>query len=320
MRYARWLVFLAMGPRIYRGAWLIILVSSLDSGIAGGQSSGGSTRDCVVVLPPNVFTRVAVLLDAQATDSAAKAILPAADILTQAVAERIRASISGASGSAETGGTAGQLPIADSVVSWRQLGGSVVVTTHRDGSYTWIQKPSTATPRFIETGALDLLTRALSETSSSGERIFWPEQATGDSLSFRLSFISPVVRPNGKIEPVRVRVAMPVFTLPVPWFKAAAMVRQPRIDYPLRSEAGAAEGGVTLDFIVDSTGRVDPASVREYWPPAMKRPTGYLGDYYRAFLAATVRGLPSGKFEPATVAGCPFSQQVRQLFDFKLSR
>lgn len=265
------------------------------------------SSDCLAKLPPNVFTRVPVLIDTKADDSAS-AILPAADILTQILTERIRKSL---------GSETGPLPQGDSVVSWRQLGGSVVVTAHHDGTFAW-KKDTTVTADFMGTSGLDILTRALSEASAGGDRVFWPDGAKQDSLSYRLTFESPGVRQNGKLEPLKVRVANPVFTLMIPWFKPAEMSEKPRIDYPIRPQSGSSEGKVILDFVVDTVGHIDPASVKEVPPP--KKLIGEEGAYYQRFLASTMRGVPSGKYKPATIAGCPINQQVRQSFDFKLAQ
>lgn len=273
-------------------------------------SLGAQTNDCFAKLAPNVFTRVPVLIDTKPADSAAVAILPAADILTQILTEKIRKTL---------GSETGPLPTGDSAVSWRQLGGAVIVTARRDGSFTW-RKDTTVSASFMGTAGLDMLTKALTESSAGGDRIFWPEGVTGDSLSFRLSFESPSVRQGGKLEPLRVRVANPVFTLPMPYFQPAEMSKKPRIDYPIKSQSGNYQGFVVLEFVVDTVGRVNPASVHEVFEPGVKPPVGEVGQYYRSFLAATTRGLPTGEFKPAAIAGCPINQMVRQKFDFKLAQ
>jgi len=273
-------------------------------------SLGAQTNECLAKLGPGVFTRVPVLIDTKPEDAAAEALLPAADILTQILAESIRKRL---------GSETGPLPVGDSVVSWRELGGAVIVTALRDGTFTW-RRDTTVYASFMGTKGLDILDRALKESRDGGERVFWPDGAKGDSLSFRLSFQSPSVRQGGKLEQLQVRVANPVFSLMMPWLTPAEMSKKPRIDYPIKSQTASYEGHVILDFVVDTVGHINPASVHEVLAPGVKRPTGDLGRYYTAFLAATTRGLPTGEFKPATVAGCPINQQVRQTFDFKLDQ
>ncbi len=282
----------------------LLLVLITTSTALGAQSS-----NCFANLPANVFTRIPVLIDTKAEDTAAVAILSAADILTQIVTERVRKAL---------GAETGPLPAGDSALNWRQLGGAVVVTAKRDGTFTF-RKDTAVSSDFMQTNGLDLLTRALTESAAGGDRVFWPETAKGDSLSFRQEFASPAVRPNGKLEPLAVRVANPAFTLPMPWFKLAEMTRKPRIDYPIKPQSGLSQGRVILDFVVDTAGKIDPSSVHEYWPEGAKRPVGQDVAYYRSFLAATTRGVATGEYKPATVGGCAINQRVRQSFDFSLA-
>jgi hypothetical protein len=194
----------------------------------------------------------------------------------------------------------------------------VIVTAHHDGAFAW-RKDSTVSAGFMRTDGLDILTRALGESSAAGDRLFWPDGAKQDSLSYRLSFASPRVRQNGKLEPLKVRVANPVFTLMIPWFKDAEMTDKPRIAYPIKAER-TAEGYLTLEFVVDTLGRIPPGSVKEVFEPGVKRMTEAERAYYDSFLASVRRGVPTGKYKPATIAGCPINQQVRQMFDFKLAQ
>src|SRR6185436_9642833 len=123
----------------------------------------------------------------------------------------------------------------------------------RDGTFAF-RKDTAVSANFMGTSGLDMLIKALTEASAAGERVFWPDGAKEDSLSFRLSFESPSVRQGGKLEPLRVRVANPVFTLMMPWMTPGAMIKKPRIDYPIKPQSGSSEGQVVLDFVVDTLG------------------------------------------------------------------
>jgi hypothetical protein len=286
--------------------WTAVFVASVAIAI----SLGAQTTECIAKLPPSVFTRVPVLIDTTPEDSAAVAILPAADILTQIVTEHVRKTL---------GSETGPLPQGDAVVTWQQLGGSVLVTAHHDGTFAW-RKDTTVTVSFMGTQGLDILVKALAEASASGERVFLPEGPKDDSLSFRLSFESPGVREGGKLEQLRVRVANPVFTLPMPWFRPGEMTKKPRIDYPIRPQSSNYQGKVVLEFVVDNVGHIVPASVHEVLSPGVQRPVGEEAGIYRNLVAATIRSAPSGEYKPATIAGCPINHTVRQSFDFKLDQ
>jgi hypothetical protein len=242
-----------------------------------------------------------VLVDVNAEDPTAEKILPAADLLAQIVSERMRKTLGGSE--------SGPLPVADSVVKWSQLGGSVVVAAHHDGTFAW-RKDTTSLVGFMEAGELDRIVNALSESAAAGDRVFWPDSAKEDSLSFRLAYAFPMVRADKKIEPLHVRVANPVFTIQMPWFSTAKMSSPPR--YPLpRPPRKDSQYGIILDFVVDSTGRVDPATISEYVPPGFQ-PVAGEAEFHRSFRDAAIRGLPSAQFQPATIGGCAISQHMRQ--------
>jgi hypothetical protein len=72
-----------------------------------------------------------------------------------------------------------------------------------------------------------------------------------------------------------------------------------------------------MQFVVDSSGRVDPATLRDLWPADRPRLTGELGGHYRAFLSAVRDGLADARYVPARVGGCATRQLVQQPFEFR---
>lgn len=294
---------LTLFPRLL----LTLSFAALWSNEAQSQSERPVLNSCLAALPPNAFKRVPVVVEVSAESPQSLAILPAGDLLTQSVAERVRAKL---------GSLDGPLPEADSVLRWDQLRGQMVVTAHRDGSFSWIADRTNTRPG--ETRGLDILADALSETAASGERLFWPAGAKGDSLFFVLNLEHPLVRQDGKVGVRIARMAFPLFTLLMPWMKAAEMTREPRIFYPDRP--ATTDGRVVIEFVVDSAGKVEPESVHEYWPRGLAVPTGEAGEYYRAFRSATLRGVASGGYAASLVGGCPTRREVRQSFEFKVRR
>jgi hypothetical protein len=264
-------------------------------------------NSCSASLPPSAFRRVAVFIEASADDSAALAILPAADLLAQTVAERIRGSL---------GAGEGELPAADSVVRSEFAWGRIILTARPDGSFTWMIPRESAEAAASEKSALVMVQNALSELSQSGERLVWPEKNTRDSLRFSLILDRPRVGKDMKVMPIKARLAIPLFTLAVLWEKPVELTRKPRVEYPLRSMDGGASGGVKIEYVVDSLGRIKPGSIAEVWPEGIPKPASYLGDYYKAFLKAVMRGMPTAEFSPAMIGGCKVSQRVIQVFNF----
>jgi hypothetical protein len=64
---------------------------------------------------------------------------------------------------------------------------------------------------------------------------------------------------------------------------------------------------VTVQFIVDTTGRAGPPTVMT---------ADVDGEARGAFLSAIARSLEHTRFHPATIAGRPVRQLVQQQFDF----
>ena len=287
---------------------LVLVGSFAASAALAQQSPHGSQSECLARLPANAFSRVPVYLAAAARDSQSRSILPGADLLTQLVAFRLRAML---------GAGANELPSADSVLAWHELDGTLSLTVYPDGRFSWtpIERTDKVDPFFHPSTAL--LERALSEIRDEGERVFTPDGVVFDSMAFDIHYVWPHATPERTISPVIARVAIPVFSLNVPWEKPAFAVRQPRVLYPEEPRQGFAEGSVLLQFVVDTTGRAQMSTLRELGNPRL---TGELAAYYRAFVAAAINAVKRAEFAPAEVGGCRVRQLVQLPFAFKLRR
>jgi TonB family protein len=82
--------------------------------------------------------------------------------------------------------------------------------------------------------------------------------------------------------------------------------RQPR--YPEALRSARVEGGVTVTFVVDTLGRVEPASIR------------MSESAHALFEPAVQAALLQTRFRPARVRGGPVRQLVQQRFVFALTR
>lgn len=267
------------------------------------QSPATSSPDCLAQLPPNVFTRVRVYLEATA-DSQSHKILPLADLFTQVVATRLRS---------ELGAEGANLPAADSVLSWRQLGRGLVLTAHRDGRLNWSPNVEPDQPHLDPSAPL--LERTLTAIRDEGERIFLPQDLGADSVTFRMSYEWPRPRPDGRTEPMAVRLAIPVFSLNVPWEKPAIARRKRGPKYPEGPLEGWAEGRVLLQFVVDTNGRADLQTLRELRRP--RNLSDQLEAYYQDFAKAAIDWVKETEFAPAEIGGCRVRQLVQLPFAFK---
>ncbi|HET7563982.1 MAG TPA: hypothetical protein VFJ96_03225 [Gemmatimonadaceae bacterium] len=249
-----------------------------------------------------------VYLTAESRDSTTRALLANANVLTQAVAERMRALL---------GASSGQLPSGEPTITWRGIGSGLAITAYRDGHMVSRvasdrdDRPSSA-----------LIARAFDALLASGDAWFlWPDSAV-DSLSFDLELRPAMLDRAGNAHLLPMQFGVPVFTVgePLPLEEDARMIQQPPIHYPRSVESERIEGYLVLQFIVDWTGRVDTSTVRDVWPANRPRLTGEMGRYYQALVNAVRAALPDARFEPARIDGCPVSQLVQMPFAFKMDQ
>jgi protein TonB len=90
--------------------------------------------------------------------------------------------------------------------------------------------------------------------------------------------------------------------------RAAAVRRAPEPRYPAPLRDRAVEGAVTVRFVVDSTGRVAPGSLR------------VLDAAHVLFADAVRDALARARYAPAELRGRPVAQLVEQRFEFRLRR
>jgi hypothetical protein len=275
---------------------------------AESQKQPVELDSCIHRIPSSSLKRVPVFLQATA-DSAERLVLPSADFLAQDVAFKIREVL---------GATGPQLAEGDSAVDWSRLWGEVIVTLHRDAKPTWKVPDWSMRADTIARSSISLLVRAIKAVVDEGELIPYPDGVPGDSISFSLSLVNPTVTEKGKILPVVARQPIPVFSIAIAWERSAEVIKPPPVSYPEYSRSIRAIGGVRLTYVVNKSGRVEPETIKEAWPAGVAKPQGQLLLAYEAFLRAVQRGVPSAKFSPAMVGGCPVRQVVQQYFDFRI--
>lgn len=281
------------------------------SAVSAQATSPAAMEACLDAIPVSAFTRVPVHLLPTASDSTQRAILPSADILADMVARHVRAALRTADS---------PLPAGEPAIDWRDLGREIVVTVGRDGGFSW---------RVDDSGSLlrpggqsppdnDLLVQALAAARDSGERLFWPADATVDSLSFRLELSVPTPTRTGALKSTPLRVSIPIFSLAVPWISNVAVTKAARIRYPEVLRQMGMTGTIILRYVVNADGRADPATLSDLWNSPLPYPSGDMGRAYRSFIATVRRDLPTGRFQPALAGGCPVPQLVRQPFVFDI--
>lgn len=290
---------------------VLLLLLALGPTLGAQERDAASAHRCLDALPAGVFTRVPVYLEAKAIDTASRAILPGADSLAARVAALIRLSLSD---------SITFLPEGEGILHWRQVGAPVRVAVHEDGRFTWSIPPRRSESDTLRTPSRLLLEQALTTLRAAGERVRWPAIGAHDSLTFDLAYRWPDVAPDGTVQPLVVREAVPVFSMAMPWSQPVVVRSPPQVHYPMAAQAQSMEGTVILQFVVDSTGRTARETIEERWPPDRPRPTGVAGANYREFLAAAKLGVVAARFDPATVGGCAVPQLVQWPLMFRVKR
>jgi hypothetical protein len=227
-------------------------------------------------------------------------------ILLDLVAERVRTTL---------GGSAERIPAADSVVHWRKQWTHLHVTHRKDGSFAWQR----VTREPADQPAIALVERALTSAHDAGELLPWDDATSSDSIEYDLLLERPTISKEGTVKPIDLTLAVPVFSMRVPWEEPVAPRpghRSPK--YPESARNLYIEGSVLMQFMVDTAGHPEPESARDLWPEDKPRYVGAMQEHYESFLSATKTAIRRMRFSPAVVGGCKLRQVIQQPFNFTL--
>jgi hypothetical protein len=137
-------------------------------------------------------------------------------------------------------------------------------------------------------------------------------------VAFLIDFARPWRRaPDAPLE-LRIRNPTPAFTALVPEERQAAVDGGLRVSYPTQMQRGGFAGHVVLQFVVDTTGRAIPSTVRDANAGAERALRPELRPAYRTFLEAAKQGVVRSRFRPAEIGGCRVRQRVQQPVTFDL--
>lgn len=101
--------------------------------------------------------------------------------------------------------------------------------------------------------------------------------------------------------------ALPLLPADIPTFdEPAAAIRQPQPRYPPALRLASIEGRVLVEFVIDTTGLIDPGSLR------------IVERTHQGFEAAALEALERSMFRPARVAGRPVRQRTLQSIAFRI--
>jgi hypothetical protein len=285
----------------------VALFATVANTSASGQAIRPKWKDCVDSISDRDLRPVAVFIASDADDST-PAVLKSADFLIDTLAARMRVAL---------GAPAGHLSVGEPRITRRNIDGSVHVTLHSTGDYSWLVARDSATDT-TQLRGVQLIAGALQELKSDGKRIPWPDNAKGDSATFRIFFVAPHPAKDGTAGSIEVRYAAPVVALSVPWSEPVVVTKVAHPHYPDAPRRGSAQSTTLLQFLVDENGNVDKSSIHVVRDPRVPPYTGYLADYYRLFVKAATESVENTEYRPETMGGCRVPRVVRQPFEFIL--
>lgn len=267
-------------------------------------------RSCVSSIPDSAFARTAVYLTMAVRNPIPQRIPAMIANVMQAVVDRADSAL---------GSAPPYLPNGEPRVTWHDIGGGLVLTWHRDGRLTWTINADSGGPPRDTTSLAHVVARSLAATIATGEvYLAWPKEAANDSVQFDVDFKRSRVNPDKTLAPVDASFAIPILGVRAPWETPVAVVKHAHPAYPSELEREGVRAVVRISFVVDTTGRADPTTIRDAWPSWRPRLTGRLGKYYDRFYQAAARSITEAQFTPATVAGCKVRQLVVQPFSWEI--
>lgn len=291
------------------------LVSCLAQ-VGGAQDGAASVRSatgnaCLDAIPDSLLHRVPVFLTPAPVDSSGSRMLlrDGIDLLTQAVAQAGRSLL----GAAE-----GTLPDGEPSVGWRGLEGDVFVVARRNGTMEGRVRPARdPSETAINDAGVRFVARALDSAARAGERLFFPDLLAVDSVSWLFHLESGVLSESGEMSPPKIRLGIPIFSVKAPPQRQVAAERV-RVSYPPRLRGLGFMGHVLMQFVVDTSGRVDRSTIRDLYPAGYAPLAPNERDAYEEFIRSVRFALEGAHYRPARIGGCIVRQMVQQPFNFVL--
>ena len=263
-------------------------------------------KGCLAAIPPEHMHRVPVFLQASIQGHSDSPLKPQANLMAQDVANEYRRLL-GAAGST--------VPDADTNFVWYSVPTQLALVSHRNGDVT---------PRAISSGgdsaATLMLARAFDDVRArGGARVLYPGGFVDDSavvyLTLRPEYVGDTSDPAQPDAPR----TFAVFNLTEPeWVSAFPLPHQRLPKYPSESERHRIEGSVLMQFVVDTLGQVEVATVRELWPTGTPRLSGSQAEEHMAFVHAVTDWVGGVYFRPLRVGTCPRRQIVQLPVAFRV--
>ena len=268
---------------------------------------------CLDSIPVSAMRRVPVYATAEIADSVpvSAAVLGSVDVSTQAMAEATRTLL---------GAGPGQLPPGEPSVTWRHLDHRLTVVAKKGDVLAWtVRPPEWLSDQSLGDEGAQLLARAFSAARTKGDAFFlWSDDLRRDSLTWIVRLEAASLGTDGTVTPPALRAGFPVFTVLMPPSQVPEVDRI-RTNFPMMRTRGYA-GNIRMQFVIDTSGRAIPSTIRDVWPANEPRVVGAPAFAYDTLVRTMRTTLQDARFAPARLGGCVVSQLVQQAFNYRPSR
>jgi hypothetical protein len=210
----------------------------------------------------------------------------------------------------------GELVVLAPAVTWLATERPSIVTATPDGRIRWSTRVDTSRLEAEEKAGLRLMAAAVDSAVARGIRFSWPSGLGADSVTFGLMLESQPAPPKPALPAGAYIQRVPLGLVGRPAESPVTMTRMGRLIYPKANREAGIRGVVTMQFDVDATGRVDPASIHEVGTGASAAGSAVDRVRHDRFVEAATRSVRESRFEPARVGGCATPSTARLPYTF----
>ena len=288
----------------------LVAAGSVEAQAPVPEAITRATEACIAGLPASAFSPVTVdlVVDTPRTVEGRR-VYPLALDLASRVATHLRTEFPSQS-------SVQPLAMAEPRLTWRAFDFTLRVRLHRDGRVTWTDSLGDS----ASIAGAKLLRDALLVVRDSGERIAWPPGLVRDSVDVTFYLQPATVDRGGKPLFPRERNPMPVFRVMHPWIEYAVRRGPGDPRYPVVAKAAGATAKLKFSFVVDTAGRVDPATARLTGHEDQPGQALLLLRHRHEFVESVRTFLERGRYAPMRIGGCAVRREVSQWFEFKIER
>jgi hypothetical protein len=287
----------------------------VQQSVAASSTSVPRAPSCLARIADSTLVPAVLYLHASELadlDSIARLRVNEIDLFTQAVATRFRSLLQA---------PPGVLPNGEPAMTWRTREYFLRVVVDRNGGFAVKDPVGSFEPPSV-LGAEQrshLLATALDSVRADGEFLVFAA-GPADSVAFDLVLSPGAFGEYGRPTRPSVRLGFPVAALRMPVEDAVRVLDLPPPRYPMSQARQRFEATVVMQFMVDTTGRAEPATIRDVWPANVPPMPRYRKLAYDAFVDAVRASIQAATFDPARIGGCVVRQRVQQPFTFALRR